>query len=138
MNSFKELENIFTSFLGEPKSEMTDSGQLQYNCPCCAEEAGVDSDGKYNLEVNLKIGKFNCWKCGQTHSMKGGLSFLIKRYGNPIIAKQYKEAVIALRDSGLYNLHNFSGDTSVISQDIFPYQILLERLILITIVKEKW
>lgn len=119
MNEFRELENIFTSFLGEPKSEMTPNGQLQYNCPCCAEESGVESDGKYNLEVNLKIGKFHCWKCGMTHGMKGGLSFLIKRYGNPLLLRNYKDTLKALQDSGLYDLHNFSGDTEVVNTETF-------------------
>ncbi len=117
MEEFRKLQNIFTSFLGEPKSDMSSNGQCQYCCPCCAEEAGVDSDGKYNLEVNFHIGKFHCWKCGSTHAMKGGLSFLIRRYGNQTILGQYKEAVEELKSSGLYDLHLFTGDTQVVNED---------------------
>jgi hypothetical protein len=119
MNEFKPLENIFTSFLGEPKSYMSSSSQQQFCCPCCAEAAGVESDGKYNLEINYAKGKFRCWKCGETNHMHGGLSYLIKRYGNKLIMRQYLDAIQDLKNSGFYNLHQFTGDTAVVNEDIF-------------------
>lgn len=119
MNEYKPLEDIFSSFLGDSKSGTTDRGQCQFCCPQCAENEGVASDGKYNLELNFQIGKFRCWKCGETDGMHGGLSYLIKRFGNGMIMRQYKDCIQDLRNSGLYNLHLFTGDTFVVNEDTF-------------------
>lgn len=119
MDEYRELQDIFTSFLGEPKGYITSQGQLQYNCPCCAENAGVDSDGKYNLEVNLRLGKFHCWKCGSTNSMKGNLPFLIKRYGNQTLLGRYRDVVEGMKNSGLYDLNMFTGSTFAVGEETF-------------------
>ena len=119
MEEYKELQNIFTSFLGEPKTYISSNGQLQYCCPCCSENAGVESDGKYNLEINLRIGKFHCWKCGSTNSMKGNLSFLIKRYGNQTILGKYRDTIETMKNSGLYDLNLFTGETSAFAEETY-------------------
>lgn len=119
MEEYKELQDIFTSFLGEPKTYISSLGQLQYCCPCCAENAGVDSDGKYNLEVNLRLGKFHCWKCGSTNSMKGNLSYLIKRYGNQTILGKYRDTIESMRSSGLYDLNLFTGETAAFAEETY-------------------
>ena len=79
----------------------------------------MESDGKFNLEINYAKGKFRCWKCGETNHMHGGLSYLIKRYGNKMIMKQYQDAIQDLKNSGFYNLRLFTGDTEAVNEDIF-------------------
>lgn len=88
---FSRIYQILTSFLGESKQGGYESGvaQYQFNCPNCREENDGIADGKYNLEINLEIGKYHCWKC----ESKGNLSYLIKKYGNRNLLKDYIDAI---------------------------------------------
>ena len=65
---FTKIYEILTEFLGESKqgSYSNDVFQYQFNCPQCREENDGVPDGKFNLEVNLQIQRFHCWKCGDT------------------------------------------------------------------------
>jgi len=107
MQGFEKIEQILESFLGSPKNG-TDSPQQQYNCPCCARENGGIPDGKYNLEINIKLGVYQCWRCSDTHNTKGNLGSLIKKYGGSALYKQYKEEINALIKLNLYKLEDFS------------------------------
>lgn len=107
MQGFEKIEQILETILGTPKNG-TDSPQQQYNCPCCARENGGVPDGKYNLEINVQLGVYNCWKCSDTHGTKGDLSSLIKKYGGYNLYRQYKEELNTLIKLKLYNLEDFS------------------------------
>ena len=100
---FEGIKEIVESVLGSPRRE-TD-GWMEYCCPYCALEKGVESDGKYNLAVNygedMKTKPhFHCWRCGTA----GKLSKLLKDFGtNDSLSKYYKE-IKNIRSSLLYNI----------------------------------
>ena len=102
---FDRIYNILTSFLGESKQGFFDNGtaQYQFNCPECAEENGGLPDNKYNLEVNLALGKCHCWKCGYA----GPISRLVKDYGGTELLKDYYAAVKDIKESKYYNIGLF-------------------------------
>lgn len=102
VSTFQKLIDILSSFLGEYKQ--TSDVQLQFNCPQCALDKGVTSDGKFNLEVNLAINKFNCWSCGEINNMHGSIFKLIRKYGNNTLLSEYKKELLALKYSNLYKL----------------------------------
>lgn len=106
INMFKRQYTILTTFLDESKQGSYQSGidQYQFCCPCCAEENGGKSDGKYNLEVNFVIGKYHCWKC----DMKGNISRLIKRYGNNGLASDYISDVKMILSSMMYHTNRYN------------------------------
>jgi len=108
MQGFEKIEQILEIVLGSPKNG-TDSPQQQYNCPCCTKENGGVPDGKYNLEVNVQYGVYQCWRCSDTHGTKGRLSSLIKKYGGSSLYKQYKEEMNALIKLNLYKLEDNSS-----------------------------
>jgi len=84
------LINIFTNFLGTPRKTNSSKGQVAYDCPMCSSEKGITGgDGKGNLEINYEYGIFNCWACGQRNNMKGRLPYLINRFGNKDLLKEY-------------------------------------------------
>ena len=105
------MKNILDSFLGNPKSEMTSSFQLEYPCPRCIEKYGNSEIQKYNCSISLKLQRFNCWKCSDEgdEAMHGSIIKLIKQYGNEQLLIDYKEAIRSFRESKLYSL-NFSND----------------------------
>lgn len=121
----KKIYDILVAFLGESKQGGYSEGcsSYEFNCPACAEEKGVDSDGKHNLAVNLSITSpglvYHCWRCGETNHMKGSLGNLIKRYGNKNLLKQYLEALDDIKNSGLYDINLFTGETSSFKEDTF-------------------
>ena len=102
---FRRQYNILASFLGESKQGSYQSGveQYQFCCPSCADENGGRPDGKYNLEINFVIGKFHCWKCDS----KGNLNYLVKRYGNPDLAREYIEDVKMILSSMYYKIDRY-------------------------------
>ena len=102
---FRRQYNILASFLGESKQGgyQSDIEQYQFCCPCCAEENGNKSDGKFNLEVNFVLGKFHCWKC----DTKGSLVRLVKRHGNPDLVIDYLEDVKMILSSMMYHLDRY-------------------------------
>ena len=108
MRGFERIEYILYSFLGTPKNG-TDSPQQQYNCPCCAQENGGVPDGKHNLEINLELGKYQCWKCGETHGTRGNLGKLIRQYGGKTLYEDYKREIDAIIKARLYDITAYSG-----------------------------
>lgn len=72
---FEYLKLFIRRAFGEYK---TRRNECQVNCPKCAALNNYIPDNKFNLEINIKKGIFNCWKC----NYKGGLKHLIKKYGS--------------------------------------------------------
>lgn len=81
---------ILESFLGTVRGHNPSSGQCQFDCPRCSEEQDMpQGNGKANLEVNYNKGWYHCWSCGESHHMKGRVPYLIKRWGNAKILKDF-------------------------------------------------
>lgn len=108
---FEKIYRILEEILGASRQGdyNKDTDQYQFNCPCCAEENGGKPDNKYNLEVNLKLGKYNCWKCGDTDGTKGNIRYLVKKYGTPLLYKRYKDEITFLIKSKMYDINLFSA-----------------------------
>ena len=114
-----KIRDILQEVLGSPKNEPYSSGWQSYNCPYCAENEGVESDGKYNLETNVEHGCiFHCWKC----EARGKLSKLIKDFGNEAQLMEYRETLNTIRNSQLYQLG--SSDNAIEIADIETYVTL--------------
>lgn len=99
------IYNILRAFLGDSKQGGYDSGleQYQFNCPRCREENDDIPDNKYNLEINLKIGKYHCWKC----EAKGNISYLIKKYGDRDLLSDYYAAIKDLKEAKYLDINLF-------------------------------
>ena len=112
---FRRQYNILTSFLDESKQGgyLNDIEQYQFCCPCCAEENGGKSDGKYNLEINFALGKYHCWKC----DMKGNISHLIKNYGNYDLSSEYLSDIKSILSNKLYQINRYEGLVKMITVD---------------------
>lgn len=121
----RKIYDILVSFLGESKQGGFTEGcsSYEFNCPACAEEKGVDSDGKHNLAVNISISApglvYHCWRCGETNGMKGSLATLIKKYGGKQALKEYMDVLSEMKETGLYDPTIFSGSTFTVKEDVF-------------------
>ena len=121
---FQRMYSILITFLGEAKGGFDgEHTQLQFGCPHCAEKHGDRELQKYNLECNFFV--FHCWKCASEDDdeMHGSVFKLIKLYGNEQLYKDYKECVISLKESKLYNLdfaNDFKVDLSQIDEVKLP------------------
>lgn len=106
----RRMYDILVSFLGDSKSALDESLQLQFSCPKCQEREGYQERNKYHLEVNLAKGLYHCWKCSSIDDgMQGSVYKLIRKYGNSELLKQYKDAVNEFRQTSLYKL-KFNDD----------------------------
>lgn len=103
---FEDIKNLLSEFLGEPQRD-SDATWIQYCCPCCAAEKGVESDHKYNLEVSIENNAFHCWVCGDSMGTKGKLSKLIRVHGGPKYYHRFMKIINEMRQSELYNINNF-------------------------------
>ena len=114
-HAIHKIKSILDSFLGDSKRELNETYQLQYACPCCRENKGSSEDVKKNLEINLKLGVFQCWSCSQYdyNDMHVSLPKLIKLYGNETLLKEYYEAIDDLKNSDLYKLEVEKGEFSI-------------------------
>jgi hypothetical protein len=115
---FQNVYNILVEILGESKQGYYSEGteQYQFDCCRCAEDNDGIPDGKHNLEVLLSPSrglKYHCWKCGDTDNMRGNLGTLIKKYGNTLLYKQYKEEVDTIKKSRLYDINLFGGEDNI-------------------------
>ena len=111
---FDVIKEIVENILGSPRRD--NEGWREYNCPYCAQEKGVESDGKYNLAVNygedMKTRPFfHCWRCGTS----GKLSKLIKDFGNRSDLSKYYNELKNIKSSLLYqfNFGNNFGDFQI-------------------------
>lgn len=101
----RRMYDILVSFLGESKSGLDDSLQLQFSCPMCQEREGYQERNKYHLEVNIAKGLYHCWKCSSIDdNMQGSVYKLIRKYGTPELLKEYKDAVNEFRETSLYKI----------------------------------
>lgn len=106
----RKMYDILVSFLGDSKSGLDESLQLQFGCPRCQDRDGVQELRKFHLEVNIAKGYYHCWKCSSIdEGMQGSVYKLIRRYGNEQLLREYKNAVNEFRQSSLYKI-NFSSD----------------------------
>lgn len=89
--SVEYVVDILESFLGESRKHNEDSGQISFDCPACSNDKSMpEGDGKGNLEVNYYKDVFKCWVCKDTNNMYGGVTRLIKRFGNLKILADYR------------------------------------------------
>ena len=108
------IKALLDSFLGSSKKELTETYQLQYACPRCVDDNGNGEKSKFNLEINLAMQLFNCWKCSSVHDeMHGSIIKLIKLYGNETILEEYKSIIYSFRQSKLYELHFNKDDFNI-------------------------
>lgn len=117
-----KIKELLDSFLGKSKNDLTESYQLQYPCPRCVEIGGNKEKVKNNLEINIKFGVFQCWKCcSHDDNMHGSIKKLIKLYGNDDIYNAYKDYIYSLRQSKLFELNfnknDFNIDNKIILDD---------------------
>ena len=119
----EKLYNILAVFLGEAKNGFDENNyQYQFPCPNCIERDGWMEARKYNLECNIQLGKYHCWKCDAIDEhMSGNIVSLIRKYGNEKLAQEYKNVLSEIRNSELYKLHfsdgDFNVDTSIIEKE---------------------
>lgn len=112
---FEVIREIVENIIGSPRRD--NEGWLEYNCPYCAQEKGVESDGKYNLAVNygedMKTKPFfHCWRCGTA----GKLSKLLKDFGTHEDVARYYAEIKNIKSSLMYNI-------DLLGEDIKDFQI---------------
>lgn len=111
----QHIYSILSSFLGEAKNGFDGKNlQLQFPCPHCIETKGEQEKLKYNLEVNLQKGVFQCWSCqSDSEEMYGTITKLIKKYGNGKLLKDYVDTITSFRSSDIYKLHFNDNDFKI-------------------------
>lgn len=110
LSEIKRIQELLISFLGEPKHEAGEDGQLQFNCPRCADLKGHNEYGKFNLECNIVKQVYQCWSCCNTDSeMKGPLIKLIAKYGGKELVKEYKQIINEIIESKYYDIELFKN-----------------------------
>ena len=115
----RRMYDILVAFLGNSKSDLDESYQLQFSCPKCQERDGWQEKNKYHLEVNLAKGIYHCWKCSSfDESMQGSIYSLIRKYGNPQLLSEYKDAINEFRKSSLYQIKFSEDDFKIDYADI--------------------
>lgn len=100
---FEVIKEIVEGVIGNPRRE-TD-GWMEYNCPYCAIEKGIEKDNKYNLAVNygddFKTKPFfHCWRCGEA----GKLSKLVRDFGGHEQLSKYYNELKNIKSNLLYNI----------------------------------
>ena len=83
-----QFHSIIQGIFGKVNNYLQ-SSQIQVCCPKCAQEDGVDTDNRFNLEISTETGMFHCWRC-QSPTFSGSLGKLIKMYGNKGDYEMYK------------------------------------------------
>lgn len=115
---FEVIKEIIEESIGNPRRDT--EGWKEYNCPYCAQEKGIENDGKYNLAVNygedFKTKPFfHCWRCGTS----GKLSKLLKDFGTSDSLTRYYTELKNIKNSLLYkidfdtDLNDFQIETTV-------------------------
>lgn len=93
----------------------------------CVETKGDGERDKFNLEVNIRLGVFQCWSCSQTTSdMKGPIFKLIRKYGGEDIAKAYKATLNEFRETTMY-MTNFSDSDFKYGENVSASEIKLPK-----------
>ena len=82
--------SILESFLGDSRFHYENKTEVQFDCPMCAQDKNMpEGDGKGNLAINYSKGVYKCWSCWERNNMYGSIPYLIKRFGNKKILKDY-------------------------------------------------
>ena len=110
------VENLLEGCFGSSKGGFTDTSQIQFCCPACADDDGVESDNKYNLEINVFNGVYRCWKCEYYNDMRGSIFKLLRRYGGESKVNEYKGIINDIKASKEYEF-NFSYDDSSFGEE---------------------
>jgi DNA primase len=122
------MYDILVSFLGDSKSVLDDSLQIQFSCPRCQDREGSVERNKYHLEVNLAKGLFHCWKCSSIDDgMKGSIYKLIRKYGNNELLRQFKDAVSEFRQTSLFKIKFGNDDFAEEQSDLDGMRIELPK-----------
>lgn len=118
---FEGVKRILEEYIGSPRVE--NDGWMEYNCPYCAMEKGVETDNKYNMAVNYgEDGQtkpfFHCWRCG----VSGKLSKLLKDFGSSNSLSEYYRELNDIKQSSLFklNFNNFIEDFNIESTIELP------------------
>lgn len=108
----RHIYELLSSFLGEAKGGFDGVHmQLQFPCPKCIENEGEGEREKYNLEVNIRKGVYQCWKCSSSDiHMHGPLVRLIRDYGGRALAKDYCSTVEGLKEASMYSIPIIGSD----------------------------
>lgn len=119
MQELERIYNILVLILGESKSGFDEHNyQYQFPCPHCIEKYGNSEASKYNLEVSISRGLFQCWRCmSEDGHMHGSIGKLIKMYGNERLLDDYRSIIMSMKDSELYKLHFSDLNTSIIKEE---------------------
>ena len=120
MQELEKLYNILTVFLGEAKNGFDDKNlQLQFPCPHCVEKYGWQESRKYNLEISLERGVYQCWKCSSEGDdlMHGSIKKLIKAFGNDKLLDEYINIIHSIKGSELYKLNFDNFNTSIVEKE---------------------
>jgi DNA primase len=90
--NYKDLVDIIVDIFDDYKSYNSSNGQVSVCCPVCSYDIkNLDKlDGKYNLEINVRLGVFKCWSCSETHNTHGSIYKLIKKYGTDRHLKRFE------------------------------------------------
>ena len=83
------LVELLKDILGDEKQHYESKGQISFNCPVCAQEKGVDSDNKGNLEINYFRRVYKCWACGEIYGTQGPLGKFFDKFGTKKQKKLY-------------------------------------------------
>jgi hypothetical protein len=82
--------SILEGFLGDIRTHSDHRSQITFDCPACAIDKDKPyGDGKGNLSINYEHNLFKCWSCWDRNNMKGSIHYLLKRYGNKQLLKDY-------------------------------------------------
>jgi DNA primase len=84
MDTFEDVVEIMSEFLGEPKKVYENRSQILWDCPVCD-----DGRNKGNLEVNVEKSVYHCWSCGETEGTHGTVGKLFDKFGNRKLKKLY-------------------------------------------------
>ena len=84
MDTFEDVVEIMSEFLGEPKKVYENRSQILWDCPVCD-----DGKNKGNLEVNVEKSVYHCWSCGETEGTHGTVGKLFDKFGNRKLKKLY-------------------------------------------------
>lgn len=102
MSKYSAYGSIFRRVFSEVNNE--GSHQIQVNCPRCRDRDDKDSyDGKFNLEINLDLHVFRCWKCDDPKYSGRNLEYLLKEWGNKSDVEEFKQIRQDYFDLNQYN-----------------------------------
>jgi predicted RNA-binding Zn-ribbon protein involved in translation (DUF1610 family) len=90
----ERLCDLLGDVLGPTRNHYPAKSQIAFDCPQCSYDKGLQYDGKGNLEVNYRLGKFNCWACGEETGMHGNISRLFKKWADKDHIRLFKELAL--------------------------------------------